>query len=491
MDNLRWFGLYAAEKMPDVIVHLGDHWDMPSLSSYDKGKRAMEGRRYRADVQAGNDGMALLNAGIEEGIAKTRRGKRGIWRPRRILLRGNHEQRIIRATEMDAALDGTIGYDDLESPGWEVYDFLEVVDADGVVYCLSPSSRVLTADLRWVDLGNVGVGDRLLAFDENGAPRKFCESIVLAADPTVVPTSLVRLSDGRHIVATPDHRWLARRYGSTGWKWVHTRDLVAGTELCQPFEVWDEDLSYEAGYVAGILDGEGHISKPNCAQGGIQVGFSQKHGHVLDRTLQILDSWGVPYSAKARGDGVVGVRIRGTSSKKLELLGRVDACRLIDKFRPEMLGRVQQVNPVFVEAVEGNGHDEVVQIATTSGTLIADGIAHHNCHYFQNRGTGKPLGGMAMTRLKQLGHTFIQGHQQTLEVATRFVLDKQQWGIVAGAAYLHDEDYLGYQGNHHWRGILRLASVKDGSFDPMFISLDSLCRRYEGMSLSRFMERYS
>ena len=69
-DNLRWFGLYAAEKMPDVIVHLGDHWDMPSLSSYDKGKRAMEGRRYRADVQAGNDGMALLNAGIEEGIKK-------------------------------------------------------------------------------------------------------------------------------------------------------------------------------------------------------------------------------------------------------------------------------------------------------------------------------------------------------------------------------------------------------------------------------------
>ena len=31
VDHLRWAGHYAADKKPDVIVHLGDHWDMPSL----------------------------------------------------------------------------------------------------------------------------------------------------------------------------------------------------------------------------------------------------------------------------------------------------------------------------------------------------------------------------------------------------------------------------------------------------------------------------
>ena len=41
-EHLKWAGQYAAEKKPDVIVHIGDHWDMESLSSYDKGKKSFE-----------------------------------------------------------------------------------------------------------------------------------------------------------------------------------------------------------------------------------------------------------------------------------------------------------------------------------------------------------------------------------------------------------------------------------------------------------------
>jgi len=76
-------------------------------------------------------------------------------------------------------------------------------------------------------------------------------------------------------------------------------------------------------------------------------------------------------------------------------------------------------------------------------------------------------------------HSFCVGHKQTLDVATYFTpMGKQTWGIVAGAAYLHDEDYKGYQGNAHWRGIVMLNDVRDGVFEPMFISLEYLRRRY-------------
>ena len=44
-EHLKWAGQYAVEKKPDVIVHIGDHWDMPSLSSWDVGKKSFEGRR--------------------------------------------------------------------------------------------------------------------------------------------------------------------------------------------------------------------------------------------------------------------------------------------------------------------------------------------------------------------------------------------------------------------------------------------------------------
>ena len=41
-------GRYAVEMKPDIIVHLGDFADMPSLSSHDKaGSKSMEGQRYK------------------------------------------------------------------------------------------------------------------------------------------------------------------------------------------------------------------------------------------------------------------------------------------------------------------------------------------------------------------------------------------------------------------------------------------------------------
>lgn len=122
-DYLYWIGRYIADRKPDVVIHLGDHWDMPSLSSYDKGKRCFEGRRYAADVDAGNSGMQRMLEGI------------GRHRPRLVYLIGNHEERIERAVESQAELSGTIGYHNLFLGDWEVHDFLEVAKIDGIAYC--------------------------------------------------------------------------------------------------------------------------------------------------------------------------------------------------------------------------------------------------------------------------------------------------------------------------------------------------------------------
>lgn len=113
--------------------------------------------------------------------------------------------------------------------------------------------------------------------------------------------------------------------------------------------------------------------------------------------------------------------------------------------------------------------------------ITVDGISY--CHYFTNNMTGKPLGGSALNMLKTIGTSFTQGHKQTLDVATRFLpaSGKQQWGIVAGACYLHDEDYKGVTGNHHWRGIIVKHNVREGSYDPLFISLDWLKKEYGGV----------
>ena len=43
IDHLRWAGQYAVDKKPDGIIHIGDHFDMPSLSSWDVGKKSFAG----------------------------------------------------------------------------------------------------------------------------------------------------------------------------------------------------------------------------------------------------------------------------------------------------------------------------------------------------------------------------------------------------------------------------------------------------------------
>ena len=34
IEHMYWAGRYAVAMKPNVIVHLGDHWDMPSLSLF-------------------------------------------------------------------------------------------------------------------------------------------------------------------------------------------------------------------------------------------------------------------------------------------------------------------------------------------------------------------------------------------------------------------------------------------------------------------------
>lgn len=137
LSYLSWIGEYIVEKKPDVIVQIGDFADLPSLSSYDKGTKSFEGRRYKKDIEVVHKGMELLLQPLREYNERAKRNKEKQYKPRRVLTLGNHEARITRAVDGDPKLDGTIGIDDLgyKESGWEVFDFLEPVIIDGVVYC--------------------------------------------------------------------------------------------------------------------------------------------------------------------------------------------------------------------------------------------------------------------------------------------------------------------------------------------------------------------
>lgn len=235
LKHLAYIGQYIVDKKPDVIICIGDFADMKSLSSYDKGKKSFEGRRYKKDIAAAKEAMDLLLGPMRKHNEHAAEMHRPRYKPRMVLTLGNHEQRIDRAVENSPELDGVIGYHDLPYQDWEVIDYLKPIEIDGVIYV----------------------------------------------------------------------------------------------------------------------------------------------------------------------------------------------------------------------------------------------------HFLANPMTGKPFGGNALNQLAKVGKSFVVGHKQTLEVATRFTLGgDQQWGIIAGACYSHIEAYKGPQGNDHYRGAVMLHRVIKGSFDPCFVSLDYFEDKY-------------
>ena len=121
-NHLTWANKAIRDYKPDVVIHLGDHWDMPSLSSYDRaGGTAVEGRRYTKDIDVGNKAWDVLFHRIPKSI-------------RKVFLTGNHEDRISRAVANDAKLEGALSLDHLETGDFEVYPFLEPVWIHGICY---------------------------------------------------------------------------------------------------------------------------------------------------------------------------------------------------------------------------------------------------------------------------------------------------------------------------------------------------------------------
>jgi hypothetical protein len=254
-------------------------------------------------------------------------------------------------------------------------------------YCLEQSERVLTADLRWVPVGDVREGDELLAFDETPRPgsrmRRWAYSTVLRSDPAMAPCVRVHLSDGSSVVTTANHPWLAQRPGGGGLRWIRSDQLTKGKvpwDVVRLLTPWEEERSWEGGWLAGMLDGEGTIFLGNETTA---MSVAQKPGPIAEAVQRRLKALGYGTGARLNAtSGVLYMSIDGGLPTHLEILGRLRAERIIARLRTLDMSRrtIRQVgdNRVRVLSVEPVGDRPIQQLQTSTGTYIGEGFAHHN-----------------------------------------------------------------------------------------------------------------
>lgn len=134
-SHIEWAAQAIVDYRPDVIVHLGDHWDFPSLNSHEEpGSVSLENTRLQADLDAGNEAFARLCAPMlaRQKILREARKKR--WEPRCVFLGGNHEDRIDRIAKNEPKWQGVIGSHLCQTLHFERHPFLAIVEIDGISY---------------------------------------------------------------------------------------------------------------------------------------------------------------------------------------------------------------------------------------------------------------------------------------------------------------------------------------------------------------------
>jgi predicted MPP superfamily phosphohydrolase len=202
-DNSRFdaLGRFIVEKSPDVVVNIGDLADMGSLCHYDKGQAVAEGRRYQADITAANDALSRIMAPVRR-LAKKEQ-------PTFHITLGNHEQRILRAGNLDPAMEGKLSMDDLDfkKHGWKVHDFLKPLVIEDIIF-----QHYFTSGIMGKPIGGVNHARTLVLKNYQSSvcghshSRDYWEDV--RADGKKVAGLVVGCYDeGHHGYTTEQRRW--------------------------------------------------------------------------------------------------------------------------------------------------------------------------------------------------------------------------------------------------------------------------------------------
>jgi ATP-dependent DNA helicase DinG len=256
--------------------------------------------------------------------------------------------------------------------------------------CVGPSELVLTADLRHVPASEVHAGMKLVGFDEErvGKRRRYRSALVTDVQRIVKPTYRLHLSDGTSVVCSHDHLWLCAN--GMRIQWLKASQMVAtagdrpGSAIVRATDTWLQERTWEGGYLAAAVDGEGWLSQKASNQyDGVttKLGFSQNPNGMLDTVRELLKEAGIEYSTwKNVGDRKC-IKIEMYKRPEiLKFLGKYRPKRLLDLFDVDQLGTFQTKRRVRVVRKEDLGEHEVIAITTSTRTLIVNGLASHNCN---------------------------------------------------------------------------------------------------------------
>jgi len=273
--------------------------------------------------------------------------------------------------------------------------------------CFSEQMKVLSSDYRWIKIKDVEIGDKLVACDEESPgfteigrkqSRKFRTAIVEDKKEFIKDAYEVLFDNGARLEVTDDHRMLCRKRGGDNQEWRLVSQFIIGDSVRIAMNPPDYECeTYEDGWMAGIIDGEGSAR----LTGAKRISVHQVAGKVLDRMKAYFHRINMPYKE------VIDYRKFGDSSKlgdkpvhRLDIHRLPYIMELFSRCRPtrftsdewhighELPGKAAQdgIKPwAKVTSIKYIGKIKVIDLQTSTKTFICEGLVSHNSTYIQAR----------------------------------------------------------------------------------------------------------
>lgn len=146
LTRFRALGNYIVEQQPENIVIIGDFLSLDSLSAWDRNKRAvMEGRRFGLELKHAAKALDLMELPTKLYNKRKKKIKHKQYRPNRIFISGNHEDRWFRYLDQHAELIDVIDIwkeIGLYKYGWKVTPYREYIYLNGVGFTHVPMNGI-------------------------------------------------------------------------------------------------------------------------------------------------------------------------------------------------------------------------------------------------------------------------------------------------------------------------------------------------------------
>ena len=269
-----------------------------------------------------------------------------------------------------------------------------ILKARQLGFCLDENTKILTSDLKWITIGNIPIGQEIVAVDEDhpagrGRGRKMCRAVVEAKRTIREEAFKLKMDNGIELIATAQHRFLSKKWDNcpeTKWKMV--KDMKIGSEIRYIAKPWDNG-SFEDGWFGGMLDGEGHLSKKT--RSGAKIDVSQIEGKVWNRLLAYVIAKGFSFrlewderkagESSKFGNKPVGKVVLSRMNEVFQVIGQTRPIRFINRDwweGKDLPGKCSGIGWAKIISIESLGKRKMVDIQTSKKTFIAEGFVSHN-----------------------------------------------------------------------------------------------------------------